>query len=59
MREKTDELGITIAYLPRYSPDLNPIESVWRNIRRVISISFVKTIEELKALIQEKHREFS
>jgi transposase len=59
VREKADELGITIVYLPRYSPDLNPIEFVWRSIKRVISISFVKTIEALKNLIQEKYREFS
>lgn len=59
VRNKADELGITIVYLPPYSPDLNPIEFIWRSIKRVISISFIKTIEELKALIQEKYREFS
>lgn len=28
--EKADELGITLHYLPPYSPNLNPIERLWK-----------------------------
>jgi putative transposase len=25
--------GLEVAYLPRYSPHLNPVESVWRRVK--------------------------
>ncbi len=32
-----EENGIELVYLPPYSPDLNPIEFIWKSIKRVIS----------------------
>jgi len=25
--------GLTVAYLPRYSPHLNPVENIWRRVK--------------------------
>ena len=35
-------LGIRLVFLPPYSPDLNPIEYIWKSIKRVISISDIE-----------------
>lgn len=42
---------MVLVYLPPYSPDLNPIEQIWRVIKRVLSPLFVKTLDELKGVI--------
>jgi len=47
VREKANELNIILIYLPPYSPDLNPIEYLWKSIKRIISISEIDTREEL------------
>jgi len=36
------ELGIYPVFLPPYSPHLNPIEFIWKSVKRVISLSFIK-----------------
>jgi len=59
VKEVARELGIYIVYLPPYSPDLNPIEFIWRSIKRAISLSFVKTLDQLKSIVSEKFQEFS
>ena len=41
-----------LAYLPPYSPDLNPIEFIWKSIKRVISIVFVENVEALRKIIE-------
>lgn len=52
VKEKALEYGIYPVFLPPYSPDLNPIEFIWKSIKRVISLKFIKNIEELKSLIE-------
>lgn len=37
VREKAEELNIVLVYLPPYSPDLNPIEFIWKSIKRFVS----------------------
>ncbi len=46
---RTDKVAITaeildieLIFLPPYSPQLNPIELIWKSIKRVISRLFVK-----------------
>lgn len=39
---KARELGIYPVFLPPYSPHLNPIEFIWKSIKRIISLSFIK-----------------
>ena len=50
-RRKAKKLNMVLVYLPPYSPDLNPIEQIWRAIKRVLSPLFIKTLEELKEVI--------
>ncbi len=35
--ERARELGVVFVYLPPYSPDLNPIEFGWRDLKRELS----------------------
>jgi transposase len=37
VREEARSLGIRLLYLPLYSPDLNPIEFIWKSIKRIAS----------------------
>jgi len=53
VQKTAEELGITLVYLPPYSPNLNPIEYIWKTIKRRVSIKFVQTRDELTELIRE------
>jgi putative transposase len=48
---------INLVFLPKYSPDLNPIEYIWKSIKRVISRNFVRDIDHMKALIRDSFLE--
>jgi putative transposase len=52
-------LGIHLVFLPPYSPDLNPIEYIWKSIKRVVSVSFVSTLDEMKRKIASAWNDFS
>lgn len=39
--------GLVLRYLPRYSPHLNPMENVWRQLPR----RFYPTVAELRAAV--------
>lgn len=39
-------LILIIIFLPPYSPDLNPIEDVWRKIKNIVSNNHFKDIDE-------------
>lgn len=53
VREKASELNIELIYLPPYSPDLNPIEYLWKSIKRIISISKIENKLELIEIVKE------
>lgn len=38
VKELIESVGCTMMYLPPYSPDLNPIEHVWANLKRLIRV---------------------
>jgi transposase len=50
--EKAEQLNIILVNIPKYSPDLNPIEYVWKSVKRAISQSNeVKDKESLAQII--------
>lgn len=59
VRDKAKELGIYFVYLPPYSPDLNPIEYIWKSIKRVLSLVFVKNLDDMKSVISQEWNKFS
>jgi len=48
----TEKLDIKFIFLPPYSPDLNPIEFIWKSIKREISSMFLMCKEELKEIVE-------
>jgi len=58
-RETASKLGISLVFLPPYSPDLNPIEFIWKSIKRELSPLLIKTLEELTGVIKECFDRFS
>jgi len=50
--ETAKKLDITLVFLPPYSPDLNPIEFIWKSVKRYISSMFVVCKEELKEIVE-------
>jgi len=45
-QKKAAKLGIHLAFLPPYCPDLNPIEQLWRCLKREISTALFRSKEE-------------
>jgi transposase len=59
VRQTAKELGIYLVYLPPYSPNLNPIEFIWKSIKRVLSTSFVPNLAEMRRIITESFCRFA
>jgi putative transposase len=58
-RKFAEEHGINLIFLPPYSPDLNPIEFIWKSIKREVSCEFIRDAGHLKNLIKEYFYRFS
>lgn len=57
--QKARELDIYFVFLPAYSPDLNPIEFAWKSIKRVLFLSIVPNLVEMKRIIAESYCRFA
>ncbi len=57
-REFAELNRMKLVYLPPYSPDLNPIEYIWKSIRRIISRTFVQDLDHLKQIILDAFKKF-
>lgn len=51
--ETARKLNINLVFLPPYSPDLNPIEFIWKTIKRELSPLFIETKTQIRKLIQK------
>ena len=54
-RERAEELDVRLVFLPPYSPDLNPIEQVWRGLKRALSTAFFRTRNGFLSVIEEAY----
>ena len=50
-------LNINLIFLSPYSPDLNPIEDVWRVIKKIIYKTLYNSKKELIKLFKDKYYE--
>jgi transposase len=53
--EYAEMLNIRLVFLPPYSPDLNPIEYIWKDDKREISTTFITSKEEMRTRIAETY----
>jgi len=51
---KAKELHIILIFLPPYSPDLNPVEFIWKTIKREVSVNFIQSKEHLRNIIKDE-----
>lgn len=42
-----ENVGCRLVYLPRYSPDLNPIESMWSKVKSIVRKAAARTFDTL------------
>ncbi|MCS7226933.1 MAG: transposase, partial [Gloeomargarita sp. SKYB31] len=56
LKQVVEAAGCELIYLPRYSPDLNPIEHVWYQIKQKVRKLQVSAIENLQSLVNETIR---
>lgn len=54
-----ESLNITLIFIPPYSPQLNPIEFIWKSIRRKISQIFVKSEWSFKETIRTRFHQLA
>ena len=50
-------LKIRLIYLPPYTPQYNPIEQVWKSIKRLIYDPEIDTKEKVEKIFREKYYE--
>lgn len=51
---KARDLKIILVFLPPYSPDLNPVEFIWKTIKREVSATFIQSKEHLRNIIRNE-----
>lgn len=53
--ECAEMLDISLVFLPPYSPDLNPIEFIWKDEKREISTTYITSKEHMRDLIADSY----
>ncbi|OFV65605.1 MAG: transposase [Candidatus Syntrophoarchaeum butanivorans] len=59
VKKEAEKLNISLVYLPPYSPDLNPIENVWKSVKRAVSERSPLNVKELKEAIAEAFKKLT
>jgi len=57
--EKCLDLRIYLVFLPPYSPQLNPIEYLWKSLKRIISKTFIKDKVHMMNLMKKSFQYLS
>lgn len=50
---------IELVYLPPYSPDLNPLEYIWKSIKRIVSATFIQDLDHFKEIIESYFKQYA
>lgn len=58
-RERAAELGIDLVFLPVGSPHLNPIEPLWKSLKRDISPIAVESTAEFCSLVRDQFQQLA
>lgn len=53
VRERIEACGARVVYLPPYSPDFNPIESIWAKVKQALRSVKARTGEALEQAVGE------
>jgi transposase len=53
VRQRLEAAGLELLYLPRYSPDLNPIEPLWAKLKARLRAAAARTVAALEAAVGE------
>ena len=57
--EFAENNNISLIHLPPYSPDLNPIEFIWKSVKRDVSTEFLGSEEHLKYIVSNRFYRYS
>ncbi len=53
VRERVEAAGAEVLYLPPYSPDFNPIESCWAQIKQRLRAAKVRSLSTLESCLDQ------
>jgi transposase len=53
VRERLEAAGLERILLPRYSPDLNPIEPLWAKVKAALRAAVARTVGALEAALAD------
>jgi transposase len=51
VRQRLEAAGLELIYLPRYAPELNPIEAMWSKVKEVLRAAAARTVAALEAAL--------
>jgi transposase len=51
VRQRFQAAGLELILLPRYSPDLNPIEPLWAKVKAALRAAAARTVEALETAL--------
>lgn len=57
--ETAGTMNMKLVFLPAYSPDLNPIEFIWKSVKRIVSMASINSEIDLKDTIKESFMKLS
>ncbi len=59
IRQLVEATGVRLQFLPPYSPDLNPVELCWSNVKTALREAKARTLDALVEAIAQALRSIS